>query len=97
MLFNVDELSYLIRAVEEYCPETMSYTFRKDYGQCKAAQASCLEKLNSNSEKTNFTKQEYTYMAVSLNYVLSSMQNANVPIPDALDMLYGKVMLLAQM
>lgn len=93
MLFNSNEISVLIAAVKayEHSPlQVLKPELRKSLN------ASILGKLSSLSALTFFTKQEFTYMALAVDYVLDSPSDFGIPSSLNLQRLRDRLISLAE-
>ena len=93
MIFNFDECTLLITSLETYddqprglFPDEVQHQFAE----------TITKKLNNLSSLTYFTKQEYTFMALCVHFVIDSFNKAG-NIPDSnLFALRDKLFVLAE-
>lgn len=69
-MFTIEEVLLLQSAVEAYNDEDR---MALDYDLPTALAQSCLAKIKQYSPLTYFTKQEFTFMAMSVNFIVSTI------------------------
>lgn len=92
-MFSSDEINNIESAVETY-NDSPRGLFVPEVQQKLAK--STLSKLSNYSPMTYFTKQEYTFMAVAIKYLMDSFETMGLEYPDDLFSLFTKILDLAE-